>query len=102
VGGSGNDSLDGGAGNDVFVFSANSGKDVLAGFVAGATSADVLKFVGIYSDFAAILAVTHDETGVTSPFGTSFSGTIIGTGADQIWLSGVTKAQLNAVDFVFA
>lgn len=101
VGGSGNDSLDGGAGNDLFVFSTNAGKDVLAGFVAGATSTDVVKFVGVYSDFAAMMAVTHDEAGLTSPFGTSFSGTIIGTGADQIWLSGVTKAQLNAVDFVF-
>lgn len=102
VGGSGNDSLNGGAGNDLFIFASNAGKDVIAGFVAGATATDVVKFVGVYADFASMLAVTHDETGVTSPFGASFTGTVIGTGADQIWLTGVTKAQLNAADFIFA
>lgn len=101
VGGSGNDSLDGGAGNDLFVFSSGAGKDVINGFTAGATATDVMKFIGVYADFNAMLAATHDETGVTSPFGTSFTGTVIGTGADQVWLQGVTKAQLNAADFIF-
>ena len=57
--------------------------------------------VGVYADFTAMMAVTHDESGMTSPFGYPFTGTVIGTGADQIWLSGVTKAQLNAADFNF-
>lgn len=82
--------------------SHSAGKDVITGFTPGATATDVVKFVGVYADYASMLAVTHDETGVTSPFGTSFTGTVIGTGADQIWLSGVTKAQLNTADFIFA
>ena len=101
VGGSGNDSLEGGAGNDLFVFASNAGKDVLSGFVPGGTAIDIVRFVGVYADFTTMMAVTHDESGVTSPFGTPFTGTVIGTGADQIWLSGVTKAQLNVADFNF-
>jgi len=57
--------------------------------------------VGVYADFTAMMAVTHDESGRISPFGNPFTGTVIGTGADQIWLSSVTKAQLNAADFNF-
>ena len=82
--------------------SHSAGKDVITGFTPGATATDVVKFAGVYADFASMLAVTQAETGVTSPFGTSFTGTVIGTGADQIWLSGVTKAQLNTADFIFA
>ena len=100
VGGAGNDLLDGGAGNDLIEFSAGSGQDLLIGFSAGDPIGDVLRFHTGYADFAAVLAASNDVTG-TSPQGTAFSGVVIGTGTDKLWLEGVTKAGLVANDFVF-
>ena len=80
----GHDRLEGRAGSDTLL--GGDGNDTL---------------VGVYADFTAMMAVTHDESGMTSPFGNPFTGRVIGTGADPIWLSGVTKAQLNAADFNF-
>lgn len=100
--GSGQDSLHGGAGNDLFIFASGAGQDLISDFAPGSSVADIIKFVGVYADFAAMLSVTQDKAGVTSPFGSAFTGTVIGTGGDQIWLSGVTKAQLYANDFIFA
>ncbi|MCZ7929171.1 calcium-binding protein [Agrobacterium pusense] len=51
------DYLEGGAGNDAFVFKPNFGWDTIADFVAGAGTEDVLEFRGgIFADFEAVLA----------------------------------------------
>lgn len=101
IGGAGNDSLSGGAGNDVFVFAAGHGRDVIVDFAAGGTGGDLVRFQGSYTSFTAAMAAASDYTG-TSPLGAAFSGVVIGTGADQVWLQGVTKSALDAGDFAFA
>jgi len=101
IGGAGNDSLSGGAGNDTFVFAPGHDRDVIVGFAAGSTIGDVVRLEGSYAGFSEVYADASDFTG-TSPLGTAFSGVVIGAGADQIWLQGVTKSALNANDFAFA
>ncbi len=101
IGGAGNDSLNGGAGNDLFNFTPGTGRDLVVGFTAGSTIADVIAFQGSFTNFDEVLAAASDQSG-TSPVGTAFTGVVIGTGADQVWIQGVTKAALNANDFTFA
>ncbi|TRB07119.1 hypothetical protein EXN61_08265 [Agrobacterium tumefaciens] len=51
------DYLEGGAGNDAFVFKPNFGWDTIGDFVAGAGTDDVLEFRGgVLADFEAVLA----------------------------------------------
>jgi Ca2+-binding RTX toxin-like protein len=100
MGGAGNDLLAGGAGNDLFDFSSGSGQDLITDFVAGDAVGDVVRFRSGPTDFAAVSAASSDRTGV-SPDGAAFSGVVIGTGTDTLWLQGVTKAGLHANDFVF-
>lgn len=100
IGGAGNDLLAGGAGNDLFDFSSGSGQDLITDFVAGDAVGDVVRFRSGPTDFAAVAAASSDLTGV-SPDGAAFSGVVIGTGTDTLWLQGVTKAGLHANDFVF-
>jgi len=51
------DYLEGGAGNDTFVFKPNFGWDTIGDFVAGAGTEDVIEFQGgIFADFEAVLA----------------------------------------------
>ncbi|MDR6671029.1 calcium-binding protein, partial [Rhizobium sp. 1399] len=73
----GNDTLTGGAGDDVFVFKAGFGKDTVTDFAAGAGSLDVLDIGNdLFADFAFVLAaatqvgadtvITHDaNTSIT-------------------------------------
>jgi hypothetical protein len=55
------DYLEGGDGDDTFVFGANFGWDTIADFEAGAGSDDVLEFRdGIFADFEAVLAAASE------------------------------------------
>lgn len=54
---SGNDSLTGGAGNDVFIFGPSFGKDTITDFAAGGSSVDAIEFDDdVFADFASVLA----------------------------------------------
>ncbi|MCP8936956.1 family 16 glycosylhydrolase [Alsobacter sp. SYSU M60028] len=101
LGDGGNDSLNGQAGNDTFVFLAGSGKDLVAGFSAGASVADTIEFHGQFTSLSDVLAHAQQVSNVTSPLGTAFSGTVITAGSDEIWLANVNKTALAANDFVF-
>jgi hypothetical protein len=95
IGGSGNDALTGGGGSDTFIFHPNFGKDIITDFqIGGATAAtthDVLDLRGL--GFASIQDVlNHTDPGVNA---------VIHVGADDITLSGVTRAQLAAHQFDF-
>ncbi len=89
IGGAGNDSLTGGLGNDTFVFAANFGHDIVTDFLAGTLLAhDTLDFRGLgFTSFADVLV--HTDAGVNA---------VIHAGSNDITLTGVTKAMLNAWD----
>jgi Ca2+-binding RTX toxin-like protein len=95
IGGSGNDALTGGGGSDTFIFHPNFGKDIITDFqIGGATAAtthDVLDLRGLgFSSIQDVL--NHTDPGVNA---------VIHVGADDITLSGVTRAQLAAHQFDF-
>ena len=94
VGSGGSDLLDGGADDDTFVFRPGSGADTIAGFVAGANTDDRISlkgFAGI-NDFAAVLTLaTQVGADTVLDFG----------GGNTITLQNVTRADLDADDFLF-
>jgi serralysin len=96
VGGAGDDRLYGGAGADVFAFDASSGVDWIGDFNTGAGH-DVIAIQknvngsGIV-DFATLATRAHD----------SQSGLVVDLGgANELHLTGVTLADLNAGLFLF-
>ncbi len=91
-GGTGDDTLNGGAGDDLFVFGPGSGHDTIQDFTAGAGTDDRidLRQYG-FADFNAVLAATSDVAG---------SAVITLSGADDVTLSGVLRAQLHENDFL--
>ena len=92
TGGAGNDVLKGLAGADTFVFAAGFGKDVIGDFAAGLGGGDVIQFEGgLFADLVDLKAHAVDTA----------AGLVITTGADTLTLTGVTKAQLDAGDFLF-
>ena len=102
-GGAGQDILVGGAGADTFVFAgAGTGKDLITDFAGGLGSGDVIEWHGQFADFAAVQAHAQEVSDVASPFGGSFTGTVITSDAgDQVWLANISKANLHAGDFAF-
>ena len=84
--------LDGGIGNDLFVFADGDGQDTIYGFVTGAQSDDVIDLSSHSgaNDFGDIVAT---QVG---------SDTLINLGADSITLIGVSADDLHASDFGFA
>ncbi len=79
------DYLEGGAGNDVFVFKPDFGWDTVGDFVAGAGTGDVLEFRGgVLTDFEAVLAAA-------SQVGNDTIINIDGT-------NGITLANVNLAD----
>jgi len=100
IGGAGNDFLSGsGYGVTTFVFAANSGHDLVAGFTPKATlpsylAHDVIEIdPGVLPNFAALMAAaTEDEYGHT---------TIRLSDTSSIVLWSVSKASLSADDFLF-
>ncbi|CUX57608.1 hypothetical protein AGR8A_pTi10150 [Agrobacterium fabrum str. J-07] len=87
------DYLEGGAGNDVFVFKPNFGWDTIGDFVAGAGTDDVLEFHGgVLVDFEAVLAAAS-QVG---------NDTIINVdGTNGITLANVNLADLHRDDVRF-
>jgi Ca2+-binding RTX toxin-like protein len=94
TGGRGNDTLTGGEGADVFVFQSAFGVDQIADFDAGVGLGDVIQFhPTVFADYAAVMAAAVDD---------GLGNTVITQGANSITLTGVTKAELVADDFLFA
>ena len=94
IGSGGNDLFDGGADDDTFVFRPGGGADAIAGFVAGAGTDDRidLKGFGGIHDLAAVLALaTQVGADTVLNFG----------GGNSITLQNVTRADLDADDFLF-
>ena len=92
------DTLTGGSGDDKFVFTPGNGADVITDFQAGASTEDKLVLDGFSSvtNFnEALLNATDGGSGVTINFGGA------GGLATSVTLTGVSKAQLHADDFLF-
>ena len=94
-GADGNDFLTGGAGSDTFVFAApvgtfaGSGDDTITDFAAGSDRIDIAAYH--FADFAAVMAQTADVGG---------AAVLTLDGQDSVTLTGVTKDQLHALDFI--
>lgn len=95
LGGVGNDTLIGGAGADVFVFDGSFGNDTISDFWFGAGRTDRVQLLG--SDL-------HNFTELLSHAEDSANGVVlhVNGGLDSITFTGLTLAQLNADDFLFA
>ncbi len=90
VAGGGDDTLNGGAARDVFVFSDNTGADVIQDFDV---AVDRISLFGVSSlnTFAQVQAAAF-----------TFSGsTVISIGSNSILLENVTEAELTADNFLF-
>jgi Ca2+-binding RTX toxin-like protein len=85
-GGTGRDTLFGGSGADVFVFQQGDGLDSLRDFQNGV---DRLQVEGVRG-FSALA------------FSTAVGGTWVDYGNGAVYVSGMTRAQFDASDFVFA
>ena len=91
----GNDRLTGGAGADVFVFTGAFGNDTITDFWFGVGRTDRVQLVNTdLHSFADVLSHA-----VNSADGVVLS---VDAGVDHITFTGVTLAQLNADDFLFA
>ncbi len=94
-GDTGNDTLTGGAGADVFVYTKGFGQDTITDFWAGAGRTDRVWLQGTdLKTYADILSHATDVSG----------GVLlkVDAGADSIFFAGITVAQLNSDDFIFA
>lgn len=91
VGGRGNDQLGGRGGADIFGFFHGSGSDTITDFVSGTDRIDVSK-IG-FETHQQVLDATTDVGG---------NAVINLGGGDQVTVRGVTKAQLQSGDFIYA
>jgi Ca2+-binding RTX toxin-like protein len=95
IGGLGNDVMNGGTGNDTFVFAPGFGTDVINGFDANpAGGQDILDISGL-GITAGTFATDVHITG-------SASTTLIAIGANTIILSGINVATIDHNDFFMA
>ena len=94
-GGTGNDTLIGGAGNDIFKFSAGSGHDIIADFQSNPVGGqDLLDISGL-----GITAAAFARLGRIAAAG---ANTLVTIGANSIQLNGVGAGTINGNDFMFA
>jgi Ca2+-binding RTX toxin-like protein len=92
MGGAGNDTLNGGSGNDVFVFRPGFGIDAINAF-DDATTNDIIEFSSsVFADFAAVQAVSA-QVGADV--------VITASPTDTITLKNYNLADLGADDFRF-
>lgn len=89
----GNDTISGGAGDDVFVFKPGFGHDTITDFTSGAGSEDAIDVtIGMFADFASVLAAAA-QTG---------SDTLVTLDANNsILLKNTTLSSLHQDDFRF-
>ncbi|MGH1413597.1 MAG: calcium-binding protein [Pelagimonas sp.] len=87
AGGTGNDTLLGGAGNDTFTFYAQPGNDVIRDFTVGEDQIQILE---------------HNLTYQGLNLEATSAGTVIHLEGGDILLEGVTRASLDADDFLFS
>lgn len=93
IGGAGNDLLTGHGNQDVFVFAAGHGRDMITDFATGIDRIDLSAFGTRFGSFAKVMAATQ-QVGDT---------VVIATGATTaIVLNGVQRASLGADDFGLA
>ena len=95
LGGVGNDQLIGGVGADVFVFDSAFGNDTISDFWYGAGRTDRVQLLG--SDLHSFADVLAHATDTANGVVLSVNG-----GHDSITFTGLTIAQFNADDFLFA
>ena len=93
-GGRGNDLLTGAGGEDVFIYAASYGADVITDFIVTGTGADLIDLTGYQSitSYSALLAIGN-QSGSNTVF--TFSS------GNSLTLQGVSLATLAATDFVF-
>jgi VCBS repeat-containing protein len=95
-GGSGDDTLTGGEGSDVFVFSGNSGDDVITDFDA---SADLIDIEFTSTDFTSLADVIAASTDTTQ---NGQAGVLIDLGnSDSVFVNGITVNDLNTSNLNF-
>ncbi|WP_077146978.1 S8 family serine peptidase [Sphingopyxis sp. KK2] len=91
VGGRGNDQLGGRGGADIFGFFHGSGSDTITDFVSGTDRMDLSKLG--FETHQQVMEATTDVGG---------NAVIALGGGDQVTVRGVTKAQLQSGDFIYA
>ncbi|OHD02939.1 MAG: hypothetical protein A2885_14555 [Sphingopyxis sp. RIFCSPHIGHO2_01_FULL_65_24] len=91
VGGQGNDQFAGRGGADIFRFFADSGQDLITDFLSGTDRIDLSQRG--FLDYQAVIDATQDVGG---------NAVIDLGGGDLVTLRGVTKAQLQSGDFIYA
>lgn len=90
-GGKGNDKLIGGLGSDIFHFATGDGKDTIVDFTDGLDRIDLSQWAAITS-FSDLKAHHLERSG---------SDMVLSAGDDSLTLKNVTKAELDAMDFIF-
>lgn len=91
VGGRGNDQLGGRGGADIFGFFHGSGSDTITDFVSATDKMDLSKLG--FETYQQVMDATTDVGG---------NAVIALGGGDQVTVRGVTKAQLQSGDFIYA
>ena len=92
VGGAGNDRLTGGSEDDVFVFRANYGRDIIHDFSGGAAGGDQIDLKGVFGSFNATLAASF-QVGADVEIRVNAS--------DVLVIEDYQRADLVAGDFLF-
>ncbi|WP_310352308.1 hypothetical protein [Methylobacterium sp. BE186] len=101
AGGAGNDTLTGGNGNDVFDFEIGTGRDTVTDFRNGQDRVDVSAFLHTGTELNAYLSGTRASGNYVTAAGNNVELHHLANGVDEVLvLTGVTRAQIDASDFL--